>query len=53
MPVYEGGAGVPTPAGVDMVSGWIAPPDEDGDDGAAEPEAPAPKSRSKKAAAGA
>ena len=52
MPVYEGGAGVPTPAGVDMVAGWIAPP-EDEDDGAAEPEAPAPKSRPKKAAAGA
>jgi hypothetical protein len=49
MPVYEGGAGVPTPAGVDMVSAWIAPPDED-EDGAAEPEAAAPKSRAKKAA---
>jgi hypothetical protein len=49
MPVYEGGAGVPTPGGVDMVSAWVAPPEED--EGAAEPEAaPAPKSRSKKAA---
>jgi hypothetical protein len=51
MPVYEGGAGVPTPAGVDMVAAWIAPPDDDEDDGAAEPEAaPPPKSRAKKAA---
>jgi hypothetical protein len=50
MPVYEGGAGVPTPGGVDMVSAWIAPPAEE-DEGAAEPDAaPAPKSRAKKAA---
>jgi hypothetical protein len=53
MPVYEGGAGVPTPGGVDMVSAWVAPPEDEDGAAEAEPDAAPVKSRAKKAAAGA